>query len=316
MFVKNWILTLYAVSVVISNHFCYAVDEYYGVFENSIIIGLEPILETNTTSILECQLLSQRPKRFMINVIKRDEDLYTCRMFMQKKTPKIDQEYFQDNVNSTVYILDKPKPKDCQDWKDLEYNQDGSYEILIDTKPVQVFCDMTNFDGGWIVIQKRFDNSVDFNRNWEEYKNGFGQIDGGEFWLGNEYLYQLTWGKSVQIIFEIEDQNGVIKYGRFKNFIVSSEEDFYRIGDLQYMEGIGGLGDMNGNQFTTKDADHDSWPSSNCANRFKGGWWYNYCGTTFFNGINDSSAVYYGIRWLEWNNLKDKVRTKMMIKVV
>ena len=44
----------------------------------------------------------------------------------------------------------------------------------------------------WIVMMQRFDGSLDFNRNWIEYRNGFGDTDEGEFWLGNEKVYRLT----------------------------------------------------------------------------------------------------------------------------
>ena len=54
-----------------------------------------------------------------------------------------------------------------------------------------VFCDMTNNGGGWTVIQRRDGNTTNFYRNWQEYKLGFGELD-GNFWLGLERIHQIT----------------------------------------------------------------------------------------------------------------------------
>jgi len=44
----------------------------------------------------------------------------------------------------------------------------------------------------WIILMHRFDGSLNFNRNWIDYRNGFGDIGQGEFWLGNEKIHRLT----------------------------------------------------------------------------------------------------------------------------
>ena len=48
------------------------------------------------------------------------------------------------------------------------------------------------FINSWTIVMQRFDGSLDFNRKWDEYKNGFGKLEQGEFWLGNEKIYLLT----------------------------------------------------------------------------------------------------------------------------
>lgn len=45
--------------------------------------------------------------------------------------------------------------------------------------------------GGWTVIQRRKVGLTSFNRDWKQYKEGFGNIR-GDFWLGNENIYRLS----------------------------------------------------------------------------------------------------------------------------
>ncbi|CAJ0952905.1 unnamed protein product [Ranitomeya imitator] len=66
------------------------------------------------------------------------------------------------------------------------------YTIYPDgSQPLKVLCDMDTDEGGWIVIQRRWDGSVDFFRTWDAYKKGFGSRL-NEFWLGNENIHHVT----------------------------------------------------------------------------------------------------------------------------
>ena len=55
-----------------------------------------------------------------------------------------------------------------------------------------VYCDMSNDYGGWIVIQRnKISSPVDFNRNWTDYEEGFGNLT-TEFWYGQSAMHCLT----------------------------------------------------------------------------------------------------------------------------
>ena len=93
---------------------------------------------------------------------------------------------------------------------------------------MQVFCDMATDGGGWTVFQKRLDGSVDFYREWESYKNGFGDLN-GEFWLGNDNLHRLTAADDVMLRVDLEDFDGNITYAEYTTFKVVDEGDKYRL---------------------------------------------------------------------------------------
>ena len=67
------------------------------------------------------------------------------------------------------------------------------------------------------VIQRRDDfddlreNRENFNRDWEDYKSGFGDPD-REFWLGNENIYMLTNAEDYSLRVELEDFEGNKRY--------------------------------------------------------------------------------------------------------
>ena len=119
--------------------------------------------------------------------------------------------------------------KDCSKLSQTGFSLSGVYYIIPDGEnPMQVFCDLITNDGGWTVFQKRLDGSVDFFRNWESYKNGFGDLN-GEFWLGNDNLHRLTFFEDVMLRVDLEDFDGNIKYAEYTTFQVAGEADKYRI---------------------------------------------------------------------------------------
>jgi len=186
--------------------------------------------------------------------------------------------------------------RDCSFYKGIRTS--GIYNINPDGKdPFQVFCDMDTSNGGWTVIQRRTDGSVDFFKNWVDYKFGFGSLR-NEFWLGNEKIYRLTKRKNMMIRFDLEDFDGNKKYAEYRSFYIDGENDNYRLHVNSYS---GTAGDSfsyhNGMQFSTKDNENDR-SGGNCAVGAHGAWWYYACYHSNLNGkyLNDPRKAS-GIIW-------------------
>merc|ERR1712179_625653 len=85
--------------------------------------------------------------------------------------------------------LPRAKPVDCKDILDGGQNTSGIYDVypvqFQNTGGIKVYCDMDDEEGGWTIIQKRFDGSENFFRSWKDYEAGFGNKT-GEHYIGNE----------------------------------------------------------------------------------------------------------------------------------
>ena len=148
-------------------------------------------------------------------------------------------------------------------------------EFSNDTFPV--VCDSKTLDGGWTIIQKRQDGTEDFYRNWTEYVEGFGNLN-GEFFIGLEKLHALTTqGAPQELYIILEDFEGTRKYAKYGLFKVDSEQTGYNLTIGSYTGNAGDkLSYHNGRKFSTKDRDNDE-SDNNCAVKYRGAWWYKSC---------------------------------------
>ncbi|NWI62841.1 FIBA protein, partial [Todus mexicanus] len=191
--------------------------------------------------------------------------------------------------------------KDCDDIRQKHTfdAKSGIFKIKPagSNKVLSVYCDQETTLGGWLLIQQRMDGSVNFNRTWQDYKRGFGSVDGrghGEFWLGNENIHLLTQNETLLRV-ELEDWDGNAVYAEYI-IQVESEAKGYALAVSSY-EGTAGDALIAGwleegteytshaqMRFSTFDQDQDRWEES-CAEMYGGGWWYNSCQAANLNGI-------------------------------
>ena len=121
------------------------------------------------------------------------------------------------------------RPRHCQDLYLNGSTTNGVYLVYPDNEgPIQALCDMTTEGGGWTVFQRRMDGSVDFYLGWEDYRMGFGNLN-GEFWLGNDNLHRLTANADMMLRVDLEDYDGVRKYAEYTTFSVADANDNYRL---------------------------------------------------------------------------------------
>ena len=150
------------------------------------------------------------------------------------------------------------------------------------------YCDAATDGGGWLVVQRRQDGSVDFNRGWVEYEEGFGSLT-GELWYGLRPLHCLTNQGQWQLRIDFTFTNGTKSYLSYKSFSVGPANSQYQ---LSISEFTGVTTDpftehpLNGMKFTTKDRDNDN-HGGNCAvtgdGGNAGGWWHNSCSLIHVN---------------------------------
>ena len=137
-------------------------------------------------------------------------------------------------------------------------------------------------------IQRRISDSVDFDRDWDDYVNGFGDVD-GNYWMGLEEIHRLTTTHDVSLYVDIETFEGEPFTLKLQTFSVGNAASNYAWHFSGYSQSSDRVkhnifyGD-NGMMFSTRDQDNDE-SYSNCASDyFSGGWWYKMCTSINLNG--------------------------------
>ena len=69
---------------------------------------------------------------------------------------------------------------------------------------------------------------MDFFRSWDDYKRGFGNLN-GEFWLGLDKIHRLTVSSNNKLRVDLEDIHSNTVFAEFSSFSVASERAKYQL---------------------------------------------------------------------------------------
>jgi ficolin len=187
----------------------------------------------------------------------------------------------------------------------------------------------------WTIFQRRVVGGVDFYRDYDDYKKGFGNTT-GDFWSGLETIRALTKagtaklrvglcnGASCGSSTDPSDKSdfsksyiGVNTYALYSSFSVGPDSDRYRLSVSGFSNQNGNqpgdsLAHQNSQQFSAVGSDVSN--AGTCVNSYRGGWWYNSCHHSNLNGIYGDNTYGKGLNWYTGFGHKDSVeRVEMAI---
>ncbi|CAH3162350.1 unnamed protein product, partial [Pocillopora meandrina] len=213
--------------------------------------------------------------------------------------------------------------KNCAELYKSGQRVSGVYTIDPDgSGAFNVYCDQTTTGGGWTVIQKRMDGSVDFNRTWDDYKHGFGNLV-GEFWLGLDKINRLTRNKTRnKLRVDLGVKTGKTVHSEYGWFGIGTETAKYSLNLGKIIDATvsnDSLGPHKGSGFGTWDK-----VPAGCTQKIGGGWWYDRSITkcailSNLNGIyprcgkETSAAIHWG--YLDSRSPKRSAPTSTEMKI-
>ncbi|XP_038072104.1 ryncolin-1-like [Patiria miniata] len=315
------IFTICCLVELICTHQCGQLRLYYTAENRALISYIldVKIVKSRVTCVRECAML---PKCLSVNfheISRRCELCTATRIQSPASFSEVHQSVYIDTFPETNH-LSVQHFSSCVDLLDSGFTASGEYTIYPNSfnDGLQVYCDMETDGGGWMVIQRRQNGSVDFYRDWETYRAGFGSLS-GEFWIGNDILLNLTkYSGWWRLRIELEDWESNTVWAEYGEFGVQGNLYRVRITDYDINSTLpDSLTWHNKKPFSTYDMDNDG-VDPHCAETYGAGWWFGYCTIACLNGryYHQPKAPYRsGIHWESWKGKYYSMkRSNMKIK--
>ncbi|XP_033150688.1 angiopoietin-4-like [Drosophila busckii] len=215
-------------------------DQFQAKFEQQelTIKKLEAGVEAQKETLKESALLQAKVNQLQTKIEVQQEALRSSDELITEKDKRIvdlderiaDLKEQINNMNKNKQFEDKliKYVEQAEVTRCVPYGNDIQTIRVPGTEAFQVPCDYKFADEGWTIVQRRMDGSVNFNRTWDEYKHGFGDLR-GEFWLGLEKLHLMTKFQLHELYIELEDIKSETRYARYSNFIIGNEAQSYEL---------------------------------------------------------------------------------------
>ena len=177
-------------------------------------------------------------------------------------------------------------------------------------------------EDGWIIIQERVDASVSFEKSWDEYAAGFGDVD-GSFWLGLDAIHDLTAAQPMSLQIDVVPFYLPAVSIPYQQIHVGDAASDYLLTITSDTSGYDNLYNSfnyaSGNKFSTYDHDNDLRPTS-CASQYKAGWWFSSCFkmnlNSVYGGASGITASNMGMKYLSDDDYEPIRIVAMKIKAI
>ncbi|GIY40011.1 techylectin-5A [Caerostris extrusa] len=137
--------------------------------------------------------------------------------------------------------------------------------------------------------------------------------------LVNDNLYALSNQRLYSIRFDLRAVDGEKRFALYETFWIDDENHNYTLHIQEYSGDAGDsmISQHNNMAFSTKEQNNGN-QTKRCADKYKGGWWYNSCHFSNLNGLyhrgmHESHAD--GVNWYHWRGFNESLDfTEMKIR--
>nr|XP_017107408.2 fibrinogen-like protein 1 [Drosophila bipectinata] len=146
--------------------------------------------------------------------------------------------------------------------------------------PFKVVCYSADWIGsGWMIVYKKRHDVTNFNRTYEEYVRGFGDVGTlreENYFIGLERLHLLTNRNSYELRLGSQE---------CAKFVVGNRSEGYVVKDIEECSGDASES-IKLSKFSTWDRDQDGNPDRNWAKKEGYGWWFNSTMNRLFHSVS------------------------------